>query len=83
MLLVAQYAHRHGVRALGFVAPALYAIAARPGRRRAAFHDVTVGSNRHYPATAGWDFATGLGSPDVLDLARDMVTYLRSGHPRG
>jgi hypothetical protein len=82
MLLVAQYAQRHGVRALGFVAPALYGIAARRGAST-AFHDITVGGNRHYPATDGWDFATGLGSPDVLGLARDMVTHLRGSGPRG
>jgi len=26
----------------------------------------------------GWDYATGLGSPDVYNLARDLVQYLRT-----
>ncbi len=77
MLLVHQYAASHGVAQLGFVNPVLYAIAAAP-RPYPAFHDVTLGGNRYYQATPGWDFATGLGSPDVFNLARDMVAYLRA-----
>ena len=38
-----------------------------------AFHDITVGDNSAsgitgYSATAGWDPATGLGTPDVHQL---------------
>jgi kumamolisin len=77
MALIEQYAHQHGIRRLGFVDPLLYALASSP-QRYAPFHDVTVGNNRFYPATAGWDFATGLGSPDVYNLARDVVAYLKA-----
>jgi hypothetical protein len=42
-----------------------------------AFHDITIGTNRYYPATRGWDFATGLGSPAVANLAHDVVSYLK------
>jgi kumamolisin len=94
MLLVRQYAQRQGVPGsgsvrgalgggaggLGFVDPLLYQIASTP-QPVPAFHDITVGGNRYYPAGAGWDFATGLGSPDVYNLARDVVSYLRAhGH---
>jgi subtilase family serine protease len=74
--LIAQYAGEHGVARLGFVDPILYAIASGP-RRVPGFHDVTAGTNRYYPATTGWDFATGLGSPDVYKLAQDVVAYLK------
>ena len=74
--LIAQYARQHGVSRLGFVDPMLYAIAATP-QRASAFHDVTKGTNRYYPATKGWDFATGLGSPDVYHLAQDLVAYMK------
>jgi kumamolisin len=74
--LIAQYAGEHGIHRLGFVDPMLYAIAARP-ERVPAFHDVAIGSNRYYPATSGWDFATGLGSPNVDNLARDVVAYMK------
>lgn len=76
MALVAEYAGRHGTAQLGFVDPMLYGIAARP-QQVPAFHDVTIGANRYYPASTGWDFATGLGSPDVANLARDVVAYLK------
>ena len=77
--LIAQYAQQHGVSRLGFIDPILYAIASSP-QPYPPFHDVTVGANRYYPATPGWDFATGLGSPDVYNLARDIVAYLKA-HP--
>jgi kumamolisin len=76
MALVAEYAAEHGAGQLGFVDPTLYAIGARP-QLAPAFHDVTIGANRYYPASAGWDFATGLGSPEVANLARDVAAYLK------
>ena len=80
MLLIEQYAERHGVKKLGFVAPALYDIAQHQNAAAPSFHDITIGGNRFYDCTPGWDYATGLGSPDVDNLARAVVDYLRS-HP--
>jgi kumamolisin len=77
MLLVEQYAASAGVRRLGFVDPLLYALAASR-QPFAPFHPVSGGGNRFYQASAGWNPATGLGSPDVFNLARDVVAYLRS-----
>jgi kumamolisin len=79
MALIEQYARRHGIAHLGFVDPMLYRIASTP-QPAPPFHDVTIGTNRYYPATSGWDFATGLGSPDVYNLARDIVRYMKSHH---
>jgi subtilase family serine protease len=79
MLLIRQYAAAHGVGRLGYVNPVLYALASAR-QPFAPFHDVVLGGNRFYQATPGWDPATGLGSPDVYNLARDMVAYLRR-HP--
>ena len=75
-LLMGQYAASKGVRSLGFVAPALYAIAAG-AQRFPAFHDITQGANRLYPCTTGWDAATGLGTPDVFGLAQDLVLHAK------
>jgi Pro-kumamolisin, activation domain/Subtilase family len=75
MALVSQYASAHGHPSLGFVAPILYQLAGSP-RAYPPFHSIVTGSNRYYPAMPGWNFATGLGSPDVFDLARDVVAYL-------
>ncbi|PZE29905.1 hypothetical protein [Curtobacterium sp. MCBD17_028] len=44
------------------------AIYAHPGD----FQDVTSGSNGTYPATAGYDLATGLGSPNWSKLRGDL-----------
>jgi subtilase family serine protease len=77
MLLVGQYAGAHGIRHLGYLDPVFYALASTPQPFR-PFHDVIRGGNRFYEAARGWDFATGLGTPDVFNLARDVVAYLRS-----
>ena len=79
MLLVSQYAQKQGLGRLGYVNPLLYRIASTP-QPYEPFNDITFGSNRRYPATRGWDFATGLGSPNVYNLARDVVVDLKS-HP--
>src|SRR5205823_2863997 len=76
MLLTRQFAQRHGVARLGFLAPALYRLARTP-QPYPPFHDITRGANRFYEATPGWDYSTGLGSPDVYNLARDLVAALR------
>jgi len=52
-----QTAHRNQ---LGFAGDAVYA-AADTG----AFHDIVAGDVGPYPATPGWDYATGLGTFDV------------------
>jgi len=80
MLLIEQYAQRNGVNTaagLGELDPMLYTIASTP-QPAPPFHDITFGTNRYYPATVGWDFATGLGSPDVWNLAQDVVSYLKA-----
>ncbi len=55
---------------VGFAAPALYQIASNPVEYAEALNDITSGNNdvigEHdgaYPATRGYDMASGLGSP--------------------
>ena len=50
---------------LGFAAPLLYAQAGSAG-----FNDITEGDCEPYPATAGYDFCTGLGSFDVAQMEK-------------
>ena len=59
-----------------FAAPILYDLAARR-EPVPAFHQVALGNNGYYPASPGWNFATGLGSPDVFNLAQDYADFLR------
>jgi kumamolisin len=75
-LLVRQLAEREGVRGLGALGPVLYALAAsRPAGE--LFHDVTKGGNLYDDAGAGWDYATGLGTPRGTALARAIVDAVK------
>jgi kumamolisin len=56
---------------VGFFNPILYHLA-NSTEPYPPFHDVTVGGNDFYPATPGYDMSTGLGSPNVYNLARDL-----------
>jgi kumamolisin len=76
MALVQQYAAQQGIEQLGFLNPLFYRIAAStPG----AFHDVTRGGNLLDTSVAGWDYATGLGSPNLQVLADAIVQELQAG----
>jgi len=58
---------------LGLIQPKLYSLASGPDYGT-YFFDVTTGNNTEsstvpgYPATAGWDPVTGLGTPDAAKL---------------
>lgn len=63
---------------LGNVGAALYHLftAKQPF---SAFHDVTSGDNLHYKAGPGYDLATGIGTPDAWNLARDLAAVVPGG----
>ncbi|HWE31995.1 MAG TPA: S53 family peptidase [Solirubrobacteraceae bacterium] len=73
--LMREYAQRHGVSQIGFLAPLLYELAANPSTR-SAFHEPVAGGDRRFSVAPGWNFVTGLGSPDVAVMARDLVALL-------
>jgi hypothetical protein len=80
---------------VGFVSPLLYGIASNPAAYAASFNDVTEGNNDQYglddgkvfPARAGFDLASGLGSPRMTGpggsagLAYYLCSY--AAHPSG
>ena len=41
------------------------------------YYDITRGNNLYYPATSGWDFSTGLGTPNLADFYQVMSNTLR------
>jgi len=45
---------------LGFAGPVIYTT-----EPSSAFHDIVLGTNDMYPATPGYDYVTGRGTPDV------------------
>ena len=70
--LVNQYLQTNGQHRIGYANPTLYTLFnARQGFP--AFHDITTGTNLYYPATAGYDLASGMGSPDIYNIARDLL----------
>jgi len=61
---------------LTFASPRLYSLydgSTTPGSYPVGgFHDITLGTNSPWPALPGWDYATGLGSFWINQLAGDL-----------
>ncbi len=72
MALINNYLQSQGKSGVGFVSPQLYTLASSQ-QQYSPFHDVTSGTNLYYPATANYDEASGLGSPDIYNIARDLA----------
>lgn len=68
--VINQFLIARGGRRIGDFNPQLYRIA--DGARLPAFHDITRGANAVATAGPGYDMTTGLGSPDVYNLAHDI-----------
>jgi subtilase family serine protease len=66
-------------KGLGFANYSLYQIGKSSSYGR-DFFDVTVGDNQPYPATPGYDNATGWGTPDVANLMQDLTGRLTPTH---
>jgi len=72
--LIDQYLVQNHHQKIGWMNPALYSLARTP-QAYPPFHDVSVGSNLAFAAGRGYDMATGLGTPDAWNLARDLASY--------
>jgi subtilase family serine protease len=57
-------------------APQLYYEVANSKAGGNAYYDVTNGSNQYYHATPGWDYTTGLGTPNLASFDRAVHTIL-------
>jgi kumamolisin len=66
-----QYLLANGGRLIGALNPLLYRIAA--GAPLPAFRDVTLGGNVVADAGPGYDLVTGLGTPDTVNLVRNLL----------
>ena len=58
---------------LGLINPTLYSILNNKTEYSKAFHDVTVGNNNPNSASLGWDPLTGVGSPNLGELANFLA----------
>lgn len=58
--------------------PQLFYVVAQGAGGLHPYYDVTRGNNLYYPATPGWDFASGLGTPNLGDFYNVLSQKLRS-----
>ena len=76
--LINQQGTNNGFASVGFLAPALYALAASANYTN-YFHDVTTGNNTWsaspnlFFATSGYDLCTGLGTPNGTNLINALT----------
>jgi uncharacterized repeat protein (TIGR01451 family) len=76
--LVNQQAALNGKAPVGFLNPALYALA-KTAAYTNVFNDITRGNNfwslsrTNFPAVSGYDLATGLGTPNGTNLINALV----------
>ena len=68
-----QYLAALGKPGIGNAHSSLYMLFNTP-QRWAPYHDITDGNNGHYPATPGFDLASGIGTPDGLNIAQDLAS---------
>jgi kumamolisin len=52
-----------------------YAVAADKADQ--PYYDVTQGDNLYYKATPGWDYATGLGTPNIPGFYKALLALLK------
>ena len=58
--------------------PQLFYVVAQGSGGQHPFYDVTQGNNLYYPATPGWDYSSGLGSPNLGDFYNVLLQRLKA-----
>ena len=82
--LIAVANEMNGGNPLGYINPALYALASVPATYAKDFYDVTTGNNQTvstipgFSASTGWDPVTGLGTPNAAKLLPDLINYVNT-----
>src|SRR5260370_36927884 len=70
--LINEYLQKQQKSRIGFANPVLYGLE-NATQQFPPFHDVSSGTNLFYPATSGYDEASGWGSPGIYNIARDVA----------
>jgi subtilase family serine protease len=70
--LINEYLQKQQKSRIGFANPMVYGLE-NATQQFTPFHDVSSGTNLYYPATSGYDEASGWGSPDIYNIARDVA----------
>ena len=71
-----QYLADHGGRPLGDINPLLYEVA--QGARLPGFRHVPLGANAVDRSMLTYDLVTGLGTPQVANLAEDLLAIQKT-----
>jgi kumamolisin len=79
-VLMNQYLEANGGRPLGNINPLLYRVAT--GSNLPGFRDVRRGGNAVDVSQPGYDLVTGLGSPNIHNLARNLLDLQKGVAPR-
>lgn len=66
------YLASRGKSGLGSASATIYRLY-NTSQMYSAYHDVTTGNNLYYAAASGYDLATGIGTPDGWNFARDAA----------
>ncbi len=61
-------------------APQMFYVVAHNTGGGHPFYDVTRGNNLYYPATPGWDYSTGLGTPNLWDFYMALCSNLMANN---
>lgn len=72
------YLQQQGKTRMGFADQVLYGME-NGTEPYTPFHDITSGNNLYYPATPNYDQASGWGSPDIYNIARDLASGTSTG----
>ncbi|MGZ3628713.1 MAG: protease pro-enzyme activation domain-containing protein [Ktedonobacteraceae bacterium] len=70
--LINEYLQKQQKSRIGFANPMLYGLE-NATQQFTPFHDISSGTNLYYPAASGYDEASGWGSPDIYNIARDLA----------
>ncbi len=71
LALINQYLQSNNKTAVSSLNATLYGLF-KNSQAYPPFHDVAQGTNLYYPATTGYDMASGIGTPNVYNIARDL-----------
>ncbi len=78
MALINQYLQSQGKSVIGNANPALYGLF-NAQQQSPAFHDVSSGNNLYYAATNGYDMGSGIGTPDITNIAHGLAMISGGG----
>src|SRR6266516_1645293 len=78
MALINQYLQSQGKSVIGNANPALYGLF-NSQQQSPAFHDVSSGNNLYYAATNGYDMGSGIGTPDITNIAHGLAMISGGG----